>query len=265
MIVPNTLAGYLPAGDPWTGALSSSTKISLGSKDAFLKRLTSRARRNAESVGDFDHEAWVLRTLNGNGAPRLIAHGVDEAGPYLATDWCDFPTLTGRRSASLMAALMHSAFEALDLVHRAEDEFGLCALVHGDISPANVLLAANGSRALLVDFGLALSRHHRPEAHAFRGTLAVVAPEVARGELATPRADIFSLAMSLAHAIEVPLRSTHSDPQLLVSAGESPIDVSPLSSTLPAPLVEVLAACLEFDASKRPDSARTVLSRIALC
>lgn len=265
MKVPPSFADYSLAGPTWTSAVSSSAKISAGERHAFLKRLTSRARSNEPTLRAFEHEIQLANALSGRGTARLVESGVDDGGPYLVTEWCDFPALTGRRTATAICPLVRAAFGALDAVHGATDALGPLCVVHGDISPANVLVAEDHSRALLVDFGLANSRYHHANDAAFRGTLACVAPEVARGEPPSTRSDIFALAMALAHAIGVSLRDIHPGAPLLLAAGEQPIDVSKLGEELPAEFASVLANCLEFDPDRRPESAQAVLSRIALC
>ena len=265
MKVPQSLAAYSLAGPTWTSAVSSSAKISSGARHAFLKRLTSRAQSDEATLRAFEHEVRVVSALQGRGSPALLESGVDNFGPYLATEWCDFPTLTGRRASAAIGSLLRATFGALQAVHTATDDLGPLGIVHGDISPANILVAEDHARALFVDFGLARSRNHHANDAAFRGTLACAAPEVARGELPSTRSDIFALAMSLTHAVGISLRDVHAGAPLLVAAGEQPIDVSKLGEELPHEFAALLANCLEFDPNKRPESAQAVLSRIALC
>ncbi len=68
-------------------------------------------------------------------------------------------------------------------------------LVHRDIKPGNVLLEANGSRALLTDFGLARVLDAATMTHSgiLSGTPEYMSPEQAKGELVDERSDLFAL------------------------------------------------------------------------
>jgi serine/threonine protein kinase len=71
-------------------------------------------------------------------------------------------------------------------------------LVHRDVAPPNIMLAYNGD-VKLTDFGLArsaLKQEHTQPGVVF-GRAAYLAPEQARGEVADPRTDVYSLAVVL--------------------------------------------------------------------
>ncbi len=97
------------------------------------------------------------------------------------------------------AAIVDGAGRALDAAHAH-------GLVHRDVKPANILLAAVGGHdhVYLTDFGL--SRHIQSTSGptrtgAFLGTIDYVAPEQARGERVDARADIYSLGCVLFTAL----------------------------------------------------------------
>jgi serine/threonine-protein kinase len=159
---------------------------------------------------------------------------------------------------------VRGAFEALAQVHEATDvDDEPLGIVHGDLSPANILVSAEATSVKLIDFGLAIWRHRPSQlGGAFRGTAAYAAPGVARGEPFDARADLFALAASLLHvASGEPPRSGATMPSLLLSAGEEPIDAwaERAARGLPLPLARALVQCVAFDARLRPESARDVL------
>lgn len=158
-----------------------------------------RLLREARVGGLLRHEA-IVATLD---VER------DEDGWFLVLEYVDGPTL----SAVLAHAAAHDthlpvgvAFDlveallsALAYAHGVRDEAGQpLQLVHGDLSPANVLLTQKG-QLKVADFGGASSTVSAARSEG-RGTPGFGAPEVARGEPLDVRADVYS-AGAIARAL----------------------------------------------------------------
>jgi serine/threonine protein kinase len=103
--------------------------------------------------------------------------------------------LTGRFAVGRAADVATQVAAGLDAAHRNGH-------VHRDVKPANILLGRNpdgSDRVLLTDFGLAqplasVSDDRLTSAGTMLGTAAYSAPEQFRGEPATVRSDVYSLA-----------------------------------------------------------------------
>lgn len=219
------------------------------------KRLSARIVREPEAVAAFERERQVLEALVGSGAPLLVDAGDDESGPFLVMGHVELPRL----DAGAAEVVCAPAFHALARVHDTRDAKGPLEIVHGDISPSNVL--ANAHAACLVDFGFAHFRDAPTvKASSFIGTLRYAAPEQARGEAFGQPADVFSLALALTHAVTgIAPRAAESEAAMMLLAGEGDLvghleRVSPLIS---APIRDRLVACLASDPRARP-SARDV-------
>jgi serine/threonine protein kinase len=227
------------------------------SDDWLEKRLSPRERTEPEAEKRLISEALLLEKLGLLGiTPRLLAHGRDARGPWHRVERVHLPTLAQRieRGPSAVDWVERAAtavLRALAALHEATDEAGPLSVVHADVSPSNLAIDEAGSQVVLLDLDLAWWRESSPPADgAFRGTIAYVAPEVARGERPTVRSDLFSVGASLLHALtgERP-RPGDSFPALLAMAAEEPIAV-------PAHLPEVVRRCLAFDPNLRPASAK---------
>jgi eukaryotic-like serine/threonine-protein kinase len=254
------------------GALTETLAVAKdGEPVRAAKRLSSRFRDDEAARAMILREAAVLCRLGGRGSPRLVEHD-DTLDPYIVMDLVLMRSLAARGSSARpdkawFALAARATMRALSLVHEASDADGPLGVLHGDISPDNVLVADDGQDAALVDFGLARWREDPgPLRGPFRGTLSFAAPEVARGEMPDRRSDLFSLAASLLATAcgELP-REGDDFAALLVRAGEAPIDAyaARASAALEARVARVLVACVRFEAKDRPASAREAAYALA--
>ncbi len=147
----------------------------------------------------------------------------------------------------------------LEAAHRA-------GLVHGDVKPANILLGADGT-AKLADFGIAQAlTPGTATATALTvpraaGSLHYMAPEQVRGLGADARSDLYAWAASWQEAIT---GRHYLDKR---AAGDFDLRVAIVgqkvrAAAVPAPLRDVLLACLAKDPSDRPASAHAVRVRL---
>lgn len=202
------------------------------------KRLSSREVSEPEAIARLASEASLLKHLARlDIAPRLLDHGEDARGPWLRTEALNIPTVTerlqrGRIEPTWIETATRACLHALQSLHHACDSAGRALdVVHADLSPSNVAIDDAGHRVVILDFDLAWWRDGPSrDDGAFRGTLAYVAPEVARGERPTPKSDLFSLGAVLLHAA-TGIHPRLVDPGVvtfaaaLLTAGETPIVV----------------------------------------
>jgi len=135
-------------------------------------------------------EARFLRTMEGEIAPRLLAQLEVAGNPALLLEWCE-----GTSSAIFAASLrLNPAPEAqralLALCRGIATTYAALhahGVIHGDVHPDNVRVAADGTVRLL-DFGLARRIGERDTPTLPRGAVwFFLAPERARGLLDGPR------------------------------------------------------------------------------
>jgi serine/threonine protein kinase len=171
-----------------------------------LARISARWAEQAELLRFVTHPSVIGVREHFEGAPPHPGDGrtsgLDTTAPdralYLVMNWVaglplrDWLLLhDGREGTVRGLRLLEQVADALEMLHVGRATPSGRPVVHGDLSPGNVMVGDDG-RAVLVDFGLVRLASHRTLAAA--GTPGFAAPEVwSRGEY-TPAADRYSFA-----------------------------------------------------------------------
>lgn len=206
--------------------------------------LVARFVQERTALVSLDHPAIV-------GIHDLVVDGSDLA---LVMDLVDGPDLRTRLekervlAPALAAAICADVAEGLSAAH-AE------GVIHRDVKPENVLLDTRGGqvRAKLTDFGIArlVDAPRRTRATRIIGTPDYLAPEIIEGLQPTAAVDVYALGTVLYELLTgwTPFGGGHPGAVLRRHVTE-PVPGIP---GLPAPVAEVLAACL----SKAPAARLT--------
>ncbi|MEV6263942.1 serine/threonine-protein kinase [Streptomyces sp. NPDC051784] len=200
----------------------------------------------------FAREVEAARRVGGFYTAHVVDADTGADPPWLASAYVPGPSLEAavRRRGPLpegaLGRLVSGLAEGLVAVHERE-------LVHRDLKPGNVLLAADGPR--LIDFGIAQAAQETrlTGAGLAIGTPGFMAPEYVVAGEAGPAADVFALGAVLAYAATgrapfgtsaphvVNYRAVHEEPDL---------------TGVPAGLAGLAAQCLAKDPAARPTPTR---------
>jgi len=203
-------------------------------------------------------EAEVLRRLQHPNIVPLWSVETDGDDLVLVMPYFRGGSLADRMAAGRLlsstevARIGRDLLGALATAHRQ-------GVVHRDIKPGNILFDEWG-RPALCDFGIAWSREatsHLTQAGMVLGTPAFMAPEQARGEPATPAADVFSLAATLAYALTGQPPYGQGQPEALVARAARG-RVAPLPLGISPDLRRPLTAMLAANPAKRPTAAEAL-------
>lgn len=155
----------------------------------------------------FEREVKATSELSHLNTVRIFDYGATEDGLwYYAMELLeggDLRTLVDREGALTAPRVLHLVGQAA----RALEEAHRHGIVHRDVKPENLLVATVGGETdviKVVDFGIARLTNnddHLTQTGSIAGTPAYMAPEVARGAPADPRADVYSLGASAYFAL----------------------------------------------------------------
>jgi serine/threonine-protein kinase len=164
-----------------------------GGEIVALKLLKERLGADETFRARFVHEARAARHVEHDHVVAVLDAGEADGTSYLVAAYVAGGSLEDRlREAGALPlddALRVAAEIAtgLDALHRV-------GLVHRDVKPSNLMLDKDG-RAAITDFGLAKGPAYTvlTQPGQVMGTLDYLAPELIRGEDATPATDIYAL------------------------------------------------------------------------
>ncbi|MEU8387466.1 serine/threonine-protein kinase [Micromonospora sp. NPDC048843] len=165
--------------------------------DQFLASYAGDDARHADLLmarRRFRREANLLKQLRHPGIPRQFDIGKHGDDPYLVMEYVDGGSLhqfleTNNPSISTIASIVVQVAAALDAVHALP-------VVHRDLKPHNILIAADGT-VKLIDFGVA--KILSPGATQYTrqgstvGSRGYQAPEQILEEQVTPATDLYAL------------------------------------------------------------------------
>ena len=239
---------------------------------AVIKRLHPHMAERAMILDDFRNEAQLLAILDHTGIPVILDFRAEEGCWFLAMQHVKGPTWgqviraerdIGRVMPWEMAVTVAMQLcDVLGYVHAKRDDATgePLGIVHGDLSPENVILRHDGGVKLL-DFGIAGSASHREQQRArdkgIRGTLGYISPEqVDHRHLPDQRADLFVLGILLYEATT----GTRLYPGDGLAFMNSVLDQDPPPPSsrvpdYPPQLEAVLMQVLQRDADARPRNA----------
>ncbi|MEN8655909.1 PQQ-binding-like beta-propeller repeat protein [Streptomyces sp. 21So2-11] len=202
----------------------------------------------------FRHEVEIAKAVSGRYTAPVVDAAPDAPLPWLATAYVLGPDLTdvvathGALPERTVRALGAGLAAALQEIHAA-------GLIHRDMKPSNVLLAADGPR--VIDFGIAraVDGSRMTQTGVVVGSPGYMPPEQALGRDVGTAGDVFSLGVVLAFAATgrnafgdlapaaMLYRVVHEEPDL---TGTPPL------------LTGLIRACLAKDPTARPTPAEIV-------
>lgn len=237
-----------------------------GSRLVAVKTIVSQYRAEPKFRDMFLDEARISALIDHPNVARILELGEDGGVLFYAMEYIDgdplrrlqqalqekgqaFPINIALRVCADACAGLHAAHETRDGNGNSLD------VVHRDVSPHNILIAANGA-VKIIDFGVAKAQNRivaESTAGTFKGKIDFMAPEQARGGHIDRRADVYAIGASLFHLITGhPVYDSSEGRQLaalheLISGAER----AQLPSHVPNSVRMVIDRALEHDPDQR--------------
>jgi serine/threonine-protein kinase len=233
-----------------------------------LKTLHRELAGNPSALRMLRNELNTARSVTDPNVCRL--HDVHwssdfESPPFFTMDLLDGVTLSqyisgnGRFDSAAAMPIVRQMIAGLAAIHARN-------IVHGDFKSGNVMLAEDGTRAIVMDFGLAreivpgVSLDMTLAGACFAGTPAFMAPEQLRGGKATFASDIYSLGVALFQMVTGRLPFDGDNPLEVVTRRLSEDAPSPrrFAPKLKRSWEYTIRCCLAADPNVRPASVLAV-------
>ena len=176
-------------------------------KTVVIKTVLESLTRNDEFVEMFIGEAKLVADLVHQNICQVYQLGKFENRYYIAMEYVAGVNLKEFLDRHLLDGLLippelgtfivSRVCRGLEYAHRKRDARGhLLGVVHRDVSPKNIMIAADGE-VKLTDFGIAKARHYMKdqEGEVLMGKVQYMSPEQAQYLPTDARSDLFSLGV----------------------------------------------------------------------
>ncbi len=222
--------------------------------DPGLKREVALKQLSGSGAGEAARrEAAALAGLRHPNILSVYDVLEDAEGVWLIEQWITGAPLsavlavTGKLRGIDALALIHGALHGLSYAHGRD-------VVHGDITPGNILIDQSGT-PMLVDFGLAVTPGHL----SLGGTPGYMAPEAAAGRPVDKRSDVYSSCVVLAELLRGARLFTTASSLALTREQAS---AAPQLAGIERPVAAVLSTGLHPRPDDRPADAETLLTQL---
>jgi serine/threonine protein kinase len=243
-----------------------------------VKVLAEHLSDDEKFVARFRREALAVAKLIHPNIVQVYDTGVDEARHYIVMEYVEGRSgaqllqSRGRLGSDAAVEIGVQACAGLDYAHRQ-------GIIHRDVKPGNLMViggpagrrgtAPSGSptedmTVKLTDFGIARAAEQTrlTQVGSVVGTAAYLAPEQARGEEATPAADVYALGVVIYQLLtgRLPWEGTTLAELAIRRENERPLPPSSYDPEVPETLSTAVLRALEGDPARRYITARELAS-----
>jgi serine/threonine protein kinase len=234
-------------------------------RDVAVKLVAERSALDSSPVGRLRSEALVCTRLAHPNILAILDAG-DEPREFIVMeliDGLDAGRLLHRRGSLSPSQTVHVVTRVCEALAHAHEH----GVVHGDVSPRNILIRRSDGAVKLADFGLASVARDADAGPALdiTGTPGYVAPEILRGAGPSPRSDLYSLGVVAYRLLAGPPRGRSGDSgatRPLASAAPALPPLADVRPELARGLVDAVEQAMAHDPGARQDSVTEFASQL---
>ena len=233
-----------------------------------VKVLAPELVRDTEVAQRFLDEARAAAALNHPNIVHVYAAGEHDGVVYFAME-----LVTGEQLETLLTRRhkmpIREAVEFTQQVGRGLQHAHEHGLIHGDVKPANFLVASTGT-VKIADFGLVRrvkSGAGKPGNESLFGTPVYISPEALAGQATDHRSDIYSLGATLFQMLadRPPYVSATTDETLQMHTSAPVPNVQTFNPDVPNSLAQIVSRMLAKDPGERYQSYAELLQTLDRC
>ena len=232
-----------------------------------VKILRSELCTDAVSVLRFEREAQAATALS---HPNIVE--IYDVGEYKGHHYIVMEYVSGKPLKKMIqqrgALLTEEAIDIMIQLTAATAEAHRRGIIHRDIKPQNVIVKSDGSIKML-DFGIALAKGSMQltQANNVMGSVHYLAPELAKGQSASPQSDIYALGICLFEMLtgDVPFKADQAVQVALMHMHNDMPEVRSINPQIPQSVENIVIRATAKDPDKRYTSCNEMLEDLRTC
>ena len=232
-----------------------------------VKILRSELCTDAVSVLRFEREAQAATAL---AHPNIVE--IYDVGEYKGHHYIVMEYVSGKPLKKVIqqrgGLLTEEAIDIMKQLTAATGEAHRRGIIHRDIKPQNVIVKSDGSIKML-DFGIALAKGSMQltQANNVMGSVHYLAPELAKGEPASPQSDIYALGIVLYEMLigDVPFKAEQAVQVALMQMHNPIPDVRSINPAIPQSVENIVIRATAKNPELRYSSCNEMLEDLRTC
>ncbi len=248
-------------GEGGMGAVYKAKDLELNRMVA-LKVIRPELAKNRAIIDRFKQELLLSQRVTHRNVIRIYDLGEGDGVKFITMEFIE-----GRDLRSLIQERKkfppEEAVETMEQICLALDAAHQVDVIHRDLKPQNVM-RDHGGRILVMDFGLArtVAGDGMTQTGALVGTMEYMSPEQALAKELDQRSDIFSAGLIFYELLtgQMPYRAESALASLIRRTQERAKPISEHDRSIPQPLANIVARCLEREPAARYQTAKELLA-----